>query len=134
MTKRPWSAVDDEYLREHHGRVKNQKIAYALERTLAAVQMRTAKLGLATLSKRGGGRPWTTREDDYLRAHFGERTARQLSRVLDRTQSAVQLRVGKLGLTAPVEQPWTPTPAEIERSAAEIRKGWAQPDEQGRNA
>ena len=54
-----------------------------------------------TLKRRGGSRPWTEAEEEYLRQQLGRLPEAEIARHLGRTETGIHLRRKKLNLIAP---------------------------------
>ncbi|RYG87371.1 MAG: hypothetical protein EON59_07625 [Alphaproteobacteria bacterium] len=65
---------------------------------ISSVKRIRARLGLAARRELPPGRPWTDQEDQVLARSHKALTNDQLSVVLDRTRSAVAMRLSHLGL------------------------------------
>jgi hypothetical protein len=69
----PWSAGDDDRLRDGYGLASDADLALALQRTLRDLRAR-----VRTLRQRCETRPWTPRERDLLKLVYGTRSAEAL--------------------------------------------------------
>lgn len=74
-------------------------IAKALGRSVYSVKCRRWRIRYR-ISRAYEKAPWTEPEDDYLRKHYGDYSAPQIARVLNRSKIAVRTRAAKLGLKA----------------------------------
>ena len=91
---RPWADWEDEYLREHYGRVAWQAMIDRLGRTKPAISVQAGKLGL----RRKKEPPWTEEEFAYLRSNWGVRSLHWIARKLRRSPNAVKIKVVRLKL------------------------------------
>jgi hypothetical protein len=96
MFRSDWKPDEDAVLRRMCKVYSSYEIGEKLGRTHRSVEARARRLRLEV------SRPnahWTQEEDDLLRRHHGELTAKQLAVILDRRSvSAIHNRLGVLGL------------------------------------
>lgn len=97
---RRWTAAEDDHLRRLAPGEQLEGLARRLARTPEALRQRARKLRVAppqpAVSPRAGLR-WTAGEDELLRLHPGLNPA-TLAELLGRTDRAVTIRLGTLGL------------------------------------
>lgn len=55
---KPWTEVEDEYLRQHYASQPASKTAAELGRTVRSVRVRALQLGIKLGNARRGGREW----------------------------------------------------------------------------
>ena len=93
MNGRNWTAEEDDYLKRSWGSSrKTKEIANHLNRSVSAVHSRANNLKVVS------GRWWTEAELDYLKSNWSSQSALEISEVLMRSISAIQLKANKMGL------------------------------------
>lgn len=91
---RPWTSEDEAFLRENINKMRIADMATALGRTRPSVKNRLQYLGIRAFT----ARLWTTEETDRLRLMFGTRTNAELSRMFERTETAIVHKAVSLGI------------------------------------
>lgn len=86
-TWKPWSASDDQFLRDNYKTKTQKQLAVLLRRTVTAVGTRVVNLGLSKQKQ------WTKEEDEYL---LSQKNIAKCARNLGRTIRSVQKRATKL--------------------------------------
>lgn len=92
----PWTAAEEQFLRDHYGKVPPAEIARALGRTKPSVAGRAGELGL----RRKKEPRWTAEEIAYLRRNWGRESLYVIAMKLRKTETAVLLKSKRLGLGA----------------------------------
>ncbi len=103
--RRPWTAEEDQILRDRYPTSSARAMAELLGRTLSAVQSRTHKLRIHQQPR------WTAVDRRALRAGLSEgRTYETLARELDRSRKAVKHEALAMGLAkgTATRVTWTP--------------------------
>lgn len=92
----PWSPHEDAILREGYPKGGSLPLAKELQgRTLAAIRLRAAKLGLRSVK---AYKRWTSNEDRLLRFDWGTLSIDALAEKMNRTPIAIYDRAWVLGL------------------------------------
>ena len=101
---RPWREWEDRYLRRHINDRKNVSIARTLKRTVRSVTGRAEKLKLTGTR----GAEWTENDINILHKLYPDRSysLKQISKILNRSETAVLLRVAKVGLSRSNRHKW----------------------------
>lgn len=111
---KPWSAEEEDLLRERYAYEGARALADVLGRTSTAVKVRAQKLGL-----RYRWRRWTPAEEEMLRRQWsgpGEWDDRLLEVLPRHSRSSIQRRASELGLTRKptyTHRPWTPAEEDL---------------------
>ena len=102
-----WTAADDEELRAAYAQglfarhtLAVRTLATRMGITVKRVQHRARRLGLTGQR----GRPWTSAEDAKLRTWAGKVSAARMAKQLNRSVTAVQIRLSRLDLKERVEE------------------------------
>jgi hypothetical protein len=108
---RSWTAREDERLRAMKGTMTKPEIARRLKRSTASVAGRIAVLRLGK-PRTVEHRPWTPKENAYLKKSIGAKSRQEMAEYLGRTYVAVTAQLRKLGLGeekryAIEPRPWT---------------------------
>lgn len=96
---KPWTKDEDIYLVLHRqSGIKNcVDIAEAIGRTVKAVEGRIARFNR---------RPWTNRENDYIRDHAEEYSVPEIAAKIFRTADAISVQMAKLGVSRRHKDGW----------------------------
>jgi hypothetical protein len=98
-----FDATKDAYLREHYrpGTEKRcaKRIAELWGYPTWAIQGRVRRLGLAREGYRGGSRPWTAEESALVEKYAAIRHPRWIARLVNRSLTAVVVKIKRLGLS-----------------------------------
>lgn len=100
---RPWSPVEDKYLRDNWGKASSKELAAALGRSQSAVQKRAQAIGLSRPDE------WIEAELVLMRELYEKEGPKGLAMRLGRTPKAVQQQALRMGLRLrPKLEPWSP--------------------------
>ncbi|MCB0711988.1 MAG: hypothetical protein KDD67_06630 [Ignavibacteriae bacterium] len=100
---RQWQPEEDRLIRKWYSKKGSPYLETLLDRTRAAIQSRAEKLGVP-----GTIRPWTNKEEVFIKHNYGKRTAIEIARRLGRTEQSVRGKLHIMGLTGPASRTWTP--------------------------
>jgi predicted transcriptional regulator len=90
-----WELMEDEFLKDNHGKIKNSDIANKLKRSEPSIKARVNVLRLNTrITKR-----WTKKENDYFLENHGKISNPEIAKALNRTTAQIASRVRWLGIT-----------------------------------
>lgn len=110
---RPWSPIEDKYLRDTWGKASVKELSAALGRSQTSIHKRAPVLGLTRPDE------WNEAELALMREHFEAEGPVGLSMRLGRTPNAVKLQAGRMGLRQrPVFEPWSPKENDLLRQIA----------------
>lgn len=93
---------DIQYVLDNLGKIPYTKMAARLGVDVKKLMRLAAKHGFQA---RGSCRPWTEREDRFLRDNYGSMPRREIAESMERTVGAIGVRAGMLGLTKSRPQP-----------------------------
>lgn len=98
---RRFTSEEDEYIRQHHGRLNNTSIAKHLGRSPGSIISRKVTLGLHAPNRHI--QRFTPAEDAVIRESLGQRSGYEIAQALGRRPSAIYQRANALGISfAPV--------------------------------
>lgn len=92
MSRKPWTAADDQLLRERYVADGASACAKALHRSFSAVVARTRRLGIVRVPR------WTAHDDARLQVLWGVHPLPKIAETLKRTEDSVYWRARELGL------------------------------------
>ena len=90
-----WSSEEKDFLKKHYGHLSTQKIADRLGRSVSAVRAAVTKLDLG----KWHNVLWTEAELALMRAHYKKGIDGMKLLLPERTQGAIVVQAGKMGLT-----------------------------------
>lgn len=107
-----WSEEERQYLKTHHGNMPIARIAAELGRTVSGVAGMVTEMGLRKKPVTTN-EPWTDRELDILRTHYGARgwISRVQALLPGRTKGTISVQANKLGIQE--SQAWLPDEIKI---------------------
>lgn len=96
ITRRRWTAAEDDLIREHYTTMGAAEIGTLIDRTKDAVWIRAGKLGLEKREEAHGS--WTEAELNEVRRCYSTERPAQIAKRLGRTTSAVSQQAAVLGV------------------------------------
>lgn len=92
-----WSEEDLEFLKANYNTMDKKELAKKLNRSYGVVLNKGRKLGVATKVDNIPDK-WTTEDIDYLKRWYGIKTMKLMSKTLNRTPTAIELKAKRLKL------------------------------------
>lgn len=91
--RKPWTAQEIDYLKQHYNCKPAWEIGLDLERSVASIHNKVIKMGLKK------SKSWTEEEIEYLFNLDARDTLRKVAKHLNRTEQSVASKMQKLGLS-----------------------------------
>ncbi len=112
-----WTPAEDAQLRARFSRVRAAELALEMGRSYWAVVSRAKVLGLQDKRRASqNGRPWTSAEDEDIRARFPNMRTRDLAKQLGRTYQATSQRARQLEVRKSPEFLASPDSGRLQRN------------------